>query len=217
MYPTLQFLYSHHLVPAYISKDVRELVGAIPGQTADATCEQFLRAAGKLHAADEQELGAAPAAGGAASSSAAAAQLSIQLVHSHVRQNPQYTLAALSQGCYVIGMKDQFNPHDLPAHALAKHVQYVADEMGFVLCGGGGGGGTTSKSVDGLGPYSIEQAILMEVLSKNEVAQNVLEYYVHKKEVLQLGVNNYNEAQGKGYICWRFITEFRQPAPPTPR
>ena len=60
-------------------------------------------------------------------------QLGIDVVFSHVRQNPQYTLAALSQGCYVIGMKDQFNPHDLADHALAKHVQYVADETGAKL------------------------------------------------------------------------------------
>ena len=33
----------------------------------------------------------------------------------------------------MIGMKDQFNKHDLPAHPLHDQVQYIADEMGFVL------------------------------------------------------------------------------------
>jgi hypothetical protein len=73
-------------------------------------------------------------------------------------------------------MKDQFNVHDL-AHAcpgLAEHVEYVADEMGFVLydrqegAGGasGGAGSATGRSVDTFGPYFIEQYILMEALSK---------------------------------------------------
>jgi hypothetical protein len=30
-------------------------------------------------------------------------------------------------------MKDQFNMHDLPAHPLASRIQYIADEMGFIL------------------------------------------------------------------------------------
>ena len=50
-------------------------------------------------------------------------------------------------------------------------------------------------------------------LSKHEVAQNVLDYYVHQKEKLQRGVANYDEAHGKGFICWRFINEFRGQAP----
>ena len=49
-----------------------------------------------------------------------------------------------------------------------------------------------------------------QVLSKAEVAGNVLEYYTHHKDKLQRGVEGYKEAQGKGFICWRFINEFRQ-------
>ena len=30
---------------------------------------------------------------------------------------------------------------------------------------------------------------------------------------LQRGVANYDEAHGKGFICWRFINEFRGQAP----
>ena len=40
-----------------------------------------------------------------------------------MRQAPQYSLAALQPGIYVIGMKDQFNVHDLPSHPLAERVQ----------------------------------------------------------------------------------------------
>ena len=43
------------------------------------------------------------------------------------------------------------------------------------------------RSIDDFGPYFIEQYILMEVLSKQEVAQNVMDYYVHQKEKLQQG------------------------------
>ena len=99
---------------------------------------------------------------------------------------------------------------------MCEHVQYVADECGFVLYDRSSGGGETprgSRSVDTFGPYFIEQYILMEVLSKQEVAQNVLEYYAMHKDKLQQGVANYSEAQGKGFVCWRFIQEFRQPAP----
>ena len=61
------------------------------------------------------------------------------------------------------------------------------------------------RSIDDFGPYFIEQYILMEVLSKQEVAQNVMDYYVHQKEKLQQGLDKYSETQGKGFICWRFI------------
>ena len=53
--------------------------------------------------------------------------------------------------------------------------------------------------------------ILLAVLSKAEVAHNVLDYYCHQKEKLQRGVQGYSESQGKGFICWRFINEFRRP------
>ena len=53
----------------------------------------------------------------------------------------------------------------------------------------------------------------MEVLSKHEVAQNVIEYYIKNKGKLQKGLDGYSEAQGKGFICWRFIHGMRQPSP----
>ena len=45
----------------------------------------------------------------------------------------------------------------------------------------------------------------MDVLSKQEVAQNVLEYYRQHKETIRSGLESYNERQGKGFVCWRFL------------
>ena len=61
---------------------------------------------------------------------------------------------------------------------------------------------SASRSVDDFGPYCIEQYILMEVLSKQEVAQNVLDYFVSHKEKLQRGLESYGEKQGKGESIW---------------
>ena len=106
-----------------------------------------------------------------------------QVSVNHIGQSPLYTLAALRRGVYVIGMKDQFNIHDLrqceaaqsasPGNPMASHIAYVTDEAGFVLSDT-----TCIKSLDQFGPYCVEQYVLMEALSKHEVAQNVLEYYV---------------------------------------
>ena len=58
--------------------------------------------------------------------------------------------------------------------------------------------------------------MLCQVLSKHEVAQNVLEYYVKRKEKLERGLSNYSEAQGKGFVCWRFIHERSRSTGPSP-
>ena len=79
--------------------------------------------------------------------------------------------------------------------------------MGFILVDNTAG---AARSIHAFGPYYIEQYVLLEALSKQEVAQNVLEYYAHHTEALERGVEGYGEAQGKGFICWRFIQEFRQ-------
>ena len=52
-------------------------------------------------------------------------------------------------------MKDQFNKHDLASHPLQEHIQFVADEMGFILADRTGAAG---KSVGSFGPYFIEQS-----------------------------------------------------------
>ena len=134
-------------------------------------------------------------------------ELNLAVEHCFVRQNPQYTIAALAEGIYIIGMKDQFNKHDLTLHPLRDHVEYVADDMGFVLFSNDRGAGDrrVTLSVDTFGPYFIEQYILMEVLSKQEVAQNVLEYYVRHKAQLQSSLATYSETQGQGFVCWRFL------------
>ena len=52
--------------------------------------------------------------------------------------------------------------------------------------------------------------IIMDTLSKHEVAHNVLDYYLNRRDKLERGVARYAEAQGQGFVCWRFIQEFRQ-------
>merc|ERR1711865_685873 len=106
---------------------------------------------------------------------------------------------------YVIGMKDQFNTYDLEASPLNQDIRYIADEMGFILMDRSDG--AASLSVDTFGPYFIEQYILMEVLSKQEVAQTVMDHYINHKPRLQQNLASYSEAQGKGFICRRFIND----------
>ena len=134
-------------------------------------------------------------------------ELNLTVERCLVRQNPRYTIAALAEGVYIIGMKDQFNKHDLALHPLRDHVEYIVDDMGFVLFSKEQevGDQRATLSVDVFGPYFIEQYILMEVLSKQEVAQNVLEYYVRHKAQLQSSLSTYSEAQGQGFVCWRFL------------
>merc|ERR1712176_1553027 len=133
-------------------------------------------------------------------------ELEVEVLVKHIRQSPLYTLAAIQQGTYVIGMKDQFNAHDLPSHPLQHYIRYIADDTGFILvdkCETK----ASSLNLDTFGPYFIEQYILMEVLSKHEVAATVMEHYVHHKDKLQRGLEKYSEKQGKGFICWRFISD----------
>lgn len=176
--------------------------------------------------------------------------LDAQLLCCHVRPNPLYTLAAIRPGVYLLGMKDQFNKFDLPSHPLGEHIQYVADEAGYILFDRSGEAGAGARGPDAFGPYCIAQYLLMEALSKPEVATNVIDYYVrqppgparlarnapddshapsasplhsarrwrvltaaslmrqvHRKQKLTQGAASYSEAQGKGFVCWRFIHE----------
>lgn len=198
VYPTLQFLYSHHIRQEYINDEVKEIVRS--KKDFDEHYGSFLAAV------KGKQKKKAPNGNGQAQSLAAAQSNGQPLDFSYlvetnfVRQNPQYTIAALEPGVYVIGMKDQFNLYDLQMQTLGKHIQYIVDETGFVLYDS-----TASRSVDTFGPYFIEQYLLMELLSKQEVAQNVLDYYVKNKEVLQRGLDRYDEKQGKGFVCWRFL------------
>ena len=174
---------------------------AYHGELLDAVCQRFLESLALVAEQDRQ-------AEERAADGAAGSDLGLEVLVNHVRQAPQYSLAALREGVYLIGMKDQLNMHDLPSHPMHEHVQYVADEMGFILFDRTQQDGAV-RSIDRFGPYFIEQYIVMELLSKQEVAQNVLEYYVHQREKLRQGVAGYSEAQGQGFICWRFINERR--------
>jgi hypothetical protein len=285
VYPTLQFLYSHHIQAEYITKEVRGLVEDSWKRRADPAefCARFLEVAvEKVHAPYEEEeenegaltegklvkvhglttekgmrlngrcgricpmIDKKPADGrlgvqfpsdtpfgdkpiaikpenleiATAGEGDAVQQLDLRVLTQYIRQNPLYTIAGLERGVYVIGMKDQFNIHDLGSHLYHERVQYIADEMGFVLYDRAAGGTKRKResqsgpescraaerlSVDRFGPYFVEQYMLMEVLSKSEVAGNVLEYYVNHKDRLQQCLERYDERQGKGFICWRFV------------
>ena len=197
MYPTLQFLYSHHVQAQYITPEIHGLLRAFEGS--DKFVESF-------NVATEQQAAVvtAEATGSTVDSTGASeTELEVQVERNFIRAGPLYSLAALAPGIYVIGMKDQFNIHDLHTHPLAERVQYIADEMGFVLFDKADG--CSAASVDRFGAYGIEQYLLMEVLSRQEVAANVLEYYVKHKAKLQRSLESYGETQGKGFICWRFL------------
>jgi len=187
VYPTVQFLYSHHIRGDYITKEVQ---GVIRGfKNASMFYDNFFRA---TRGATEDSTFVS---GGGGSSS-----IGIEVEWNGIRQNPLYSIAALWAGVYVIGMKDQFNVHDMKSNPLHDQISYIADEMGFILYDK-----TNCKKVDVFGPYFIEQYILMEVLSKQEVAQNVMDYFCKHRELLQRGLESYDEQQGKGFICWRFL------------
>merc|ERR1712232_1086802 len=47
VYPTLQFLYSHHIQPEYITQEVKEVISASGAGT--AFCSRFLASAKRIH------------------------------------------------------------------------------------------------------------------------------------------------------------------------
>jgi hypothetical protein len=59
--------------------------------------------------------------------------------------------------------------------------------------------------LDEFGPYCVEPYVLMEALAKQEVAANVLDYYANHRAKLDAGLAAYGEAQGAGFVCWRFL------------
>jgi hypothetical protein len=186
IYPTLQFLYSHFIMGSYMSTQVQEDFKNFDGNI-DKFYTRFLESIQSTQGlwAPKKEKIPEPR---------------LEIRENWIRQSPQYTIAGLEQGVYVIGMKEQFNIHDLQDHPLRDKIKYIADDMGFVLLDT-----TESKSVDEFGPYFFEQYILMEVLSKHEVSENVIDYYCNHKELLQRALETYDEKQGKGFICWRFL------------
>eukprot|EP00536_Pseudo-nitzschia_multiseries_P000059 jgi/Psemu1/321429/estExt_fgenesh1_pg.C_20043 len=198
VYPTLQFLYSHHIHQEYISAEVKAVATDFKSSTAKEAFETFCEKAEK----DYKKSNSSVSDHGLDSSTSTygTSPYQINVKTNFVGPSPQYTIAALREGVYVIGMKDQFNVHDLETNVMRKRVQYVMDEMGFVLFDR-----TDERGVDAFGPYFIEQYIIMDVLSKQEVAQNVLDYYCQHKGTIQQGLDGYNEKQGKGFVCWRFL------------
>ena len=193
VYPTLQFLYSKHIKADYITPEVKELV--LKGcDSLKPGFSDFFDLVDKVESADQQVNGSA--------NGNEETELHVKVFFNHIRQAPLYSIGAVREGVYIIAMKDQFSTFDLQCNPLAHKIEYVTDDMGFVLYDR-----STVKSLDTFGPYFIEQYIVMEVLSKSEVAQNVIEYYVDHKAKLQCALDQYNEEQGRGFICWRFIND----------
>ncbi|KAL7554568.1 hypothetical protein ACHAWF_019036 [Thalassiosira exigua] len=191
VYPTVQFLYSHHIMPRYINEEVKSVLS----HQADRVkfCSDFLASVTKGSKKGEM---------------LDPSNHHAETMLRYIKQNPQFSLVGIKPGVYIIGMKDQFSIHDRETHPLRDHLQYAMDEVGFVLFDK-----TNSKGVDDFGPYFIEQYILLDVLSKQEVAQNVITYYHEHKDKLDRCLQRYDEKQGKGFICWRFL--INQAAMPT--
>lgn len=189
VYPTVQFIYSHHVQGQYVTQEVQSVVQKFKDPS--SFYAKFHRAVD----AARQDPGDPPLFDGSSGDA-----LPVDLEKNFIRQAPQYSLAAIKPGVYVIGMKDQFNAFDILSNPLCDHIQYATDEMGFVLLDK-----TKSKRVDAFGPYFIENYILMDVLSKVEVAQNVMNYFCRNRDLLQQALDGYDEQQGQGFICWRFL------------
>merc|ERR1711865_380686 len=104
VYPTLQFLYSHHVQAEYITAQVREDLKSFDEPS--NFCARFFASVDTQDENAHNQADSTPD------------ELDVTLLLNFIRQNPQYTIAALRQGVYVIGMKDQFNIHDLQSHPL---------------------------------------------------------------------------------------------------
>lgn len=256
VYPTVQFLYSHHIMAAYISREVRTILREFTGN-GKAFSDGFFRTIDALRPSEPAIISNVAAslnvgerivlqgfnddkmnglrgrivAQGSKEGrwkvllsgekepisvncinlrsvsgndgSDVLRELSINVLLNFIRQNPQYSLAAVEKGVYVIGMKDQFNIYDLQSNPFADRIDYIADDMGYILHDRNKS--DKSRGINVFGPYFIEQYILMEILSKHEVAQNVLDYYVNHRDKLERGLRGYTEAQGQGFVCWRFL------------
>lgn len=185
VYPTLQFLYSHHIKPSYIDDEVRKLLKDAISDTYQASLD-FLTTVINGKQLEDNELNNS--------------EFHSEVMFSCIRQHPQYCLVGIEPGVFVIGMKDQFNIFDIATHPLKSYFQYSSDENGFILFDN-----TRTKSVDEFGPYFLENYLILDALSKAEVAQNVITYYCKYRETLGRCLNDYDEKQGKGFICWRFF------------
>lgn len=187
LYPTLQFLYSHYILGTYVSSKVQDLFSNYDGDEIRFYMQFWSAIQTETNSEWTPSKGKIPAP-------------KIEVKENFIRQNPQYTIAGLEEGVYLIGMKEQFNIHEIQDYPLRKYIQYIADDTGFILLDN-----TKERSVDSFGPYFLEHYILMEVLSKHEVAQNVIDYYCNHKDLLQQALESYDEKQGKGFVCWRFL------------
>jgi len=185
VYPTVLFLYSHHIKSEYINQEAQTMLSSLDNGSFHT---EFLKRVTKDCEGIKEV------------SVKDKTKCISQEIRNCIRPNSHYSLVGIQPGVYVIGMKDQFNVHDIAASPLSDHLKYGTDDVGFVLFDS-----TNTKDVDTFGPYFIEQYILLDALSKQEMAQNVISYYCEHKEKLNKCLANYDERQGKGFICWRFL------------
>ena len=119
-------------------------------------CRRFLEATQHLEESDALDAAAASedddgdasaaqpvdrAADGAGGGAAGGAALGLEVLFNHVRVAPQYSLAALRPGVFLLGMKEQLTVHDLPSHPLYDQVSTAPRRGRVRVCAGGGGGG----------------------------------------------------------------------------
>ena len=117
-------------------------------------CRRFLEATQHLEESDALDAAAASedddgdasaaqpvdrAADGAGGGAAGGAALGLEVLFNHVRVAPQYSLAALRPGVFLLGMKEQLTVHDLPSHPLYDQVSTAPRRGRVRVCAWGGG------------------------------------------------------------------------------
>lgn len=109
VYPTLQFLYSHHIDGTYITQDVQEFYQLPSWDRNNATSayKGFWKHA-VLSPTDPMEEDK-ESDKMSSTNDDVMETLGICVLENKVRQNGQYTLVGLKEGAFVIGMKEQFN------------------------------------------------------------------------------------------------------------
>merc|ERR1712232_576356 len=112
IYPTIQFLYSHHIVQQYINQDVQTLLNHRPDKT--QFCADFVASVTKNLKREEHD-------------DDPEKKFRTEVKLSGIKQNSQFSLVGIRPGIYLIGMKDQFNIHDRANHPMCGMLKYAVD------------------------------------------------------------------------------------------
>ena len=128
VYPTVQFLYSHHIKSEYINQEAQTMLSSLDNGSFHT---EFLKRVTKDCEGIKEV------------SVKDKTKCISQEIRNCIRPNSHYSLVGIQPGVYVIGMKDQFNVHDIAASPLSDHLKYGTDDVGFVLFDS-----TNTKDVD---------------------------------------------------------------------